>query len=93
MDTTQLSPAQLAALKAQNKNAVTLGLVITFTVLSLICIILRFITRIKFINNVGLEDYFIAVAMVSIIRQNTCIMLTKHIIVTLYRYGSLSNHA
>jgi hypothetical protein len=60
----QIPPAQLAALAKEDQGPKVLGIVISFTVLALICVALRFFARIKFTRLVGWEDYFIALSMV-----------------------------
>jgi hypothetical protein len=59
-----IPPEQLAALAKEDQGPKVLGIVISFTVLALICVSLRFFARIKFTKLVGWEDYFIALSMV-----------------------------
>lgn len=61
----QMNPEQLAALQKQNIGHVSTAVVISFTILSLLCVVLRFYTRLSLLRKVGVEDYFIAVSMVS----------------------------
>jgi hypothetical protein len=67
----QIPPEQLAILLRENQGPKVIGIVITFTVLALLCVFLRFFARIKFTQLVGWEDYFIALSMVLFIQ--TCL--------------------
>jgi hypothetical protein len=60
----QLPPEQLAVLANEDQGPKVLGIVISFTVLALFCVFLRFFTRLKFTQFLGWEDYFIAFSMV-----------------------------
>lgn len=63
----QLPPPEvIAALAKENRSPTIIGIVIGATVLGLVCVLLRFFSRIKFVRLVGLEDYFIAVSMVGL---------------------------
>jgi hypothetical protein len=66
----QLPPQVLAALARDDLGPKTLGLVYSFTVLALICVALRFFSRIKFTKMVGWEDYFIGISAVRMILQD-----------------------
>jgi hypothetical protein len=65
----QLPPQVLAALARDDLGPKTLGLVYSFTFLALICVALRFFSRIKFTKMLGLEDYFIGISAVRMILQ------------------------
>jgi hypothetical protein len=65
----QLPPEQLAILAGEDLGPQVLGVVITFTLLALICVCLRFFARLKFTKLVGWEDYFIACSMVRMTRR------------------------
>jgi hypothetical protein len=58
-------PEVIAALAKDNKSPLIIGLVAGFTGLAFVCVLLRFFSRVKLVGIVGLEDYFIAVSMVS----------------------------
>ena len=62
--TSTYTPEQLAALSKEDQGPEVTGIVITFTVFALISVLLRFFSRLKFVGNVGLEDYAIAISMV-----------------------------
>jgi hypothetical protein len=56
----------IAAMAKDNKSPQIIALVAAFTGLGFVCVVLRFFSRIKLVGIVGLEDYFIALSMVSI---------------------------
>jgi hypothetical protein len=60
----QPSPETLAKLAQEDQGPSSKAVVIAFTTISLICVCLRFFTRIIVQRNVGWEDYTIAVSMV-----------------------------
>jgi hypothetical protein len=60
----QIPPDQLAILAKEDQGPKILGIVISFTLLALICVFLRFFARLKFTRLLGWEDYFIAISMV-----------------------------
>ncbi|CAA9958895.1 hypothetical protein PTMSG1_02427 [Pyrenophora teres f. maculata] len=60
----QISPEVLAVLAKDDRGPKTIGLVLGFTTLALVCVSLRFFARIKFVRQVGSEDYLMAMAMV-----------------------------
>jgi hypothetical protein len=60
----RIPPEQLAALARDNQGPKVVGIVIAFTVLALVCVLLRFLARIRFTRLVGWEDYFIVLSMV-----------------------------
>jgi hypothetical protein len=60
----QIPPEVLAILAQQDQGPKAIGLVVAFTVLALICVVLRFFTRIRFTQLLGWEDYYIALSMV-----------------------------
>lgn len=61
----QIPPEKLAAMAAEDLGPLTIAVVIVFTVVAFICVCLRIFTRILLVHNVGVEDYFIALSMVS----------------------------
>jgi hypothetical protein len=61
----QVPPEVIAALGKENQSPLIIGIVSAFTALAFICVLLRFFSRIKFVGIIGLEDYFIAISMVS----------------------------
>jgi hypothetical protein len=61
----QVPPEVIAALAKENRSPVIIGICIGATVLGFVCVILRFFARIRLVGLVGLEDYFIAISMVS----------------------------
>jgi hypothetical protein len=61
----EVPPEVIAALAKENRSPVIIGLVAGFTGLAFVCVLLRFFSRAKLVGIVGLEDYFIAVSMVS----------------------------
>jgi hypothetical protein len=61
-----IPPSVLASLAREDQGPKTIGLVATFTALALSTVCLRFFARVRFAIHIGWEDYFIAVAMVSI---------------------------
>lgn len=63
----QLSPEQVSKLRHEDRGPLSIRVVVVFTVIAFICVSLRFFTRLKFVRNVGLEDYLIAVSMVSLL--------------------------
>jgi hypothetical protein len=60
-----IPPSVLAILAAEDQSAKTIGLVATFTSLAFVVVCLRFYARVRFAIQVGWEDWFIAVSMVS----------------------------
>ncbi|KAF2183865.1 hypothetical protein K469DRAFT_581164 [Zopfia rhizophila CBS 207.26] len=74
----QLSPAQLAALKKEDKGPTTIAICVAFTIFSFICVSLRVFTRIKYVRDIGLEDYFIALSMLFSIAMAVCQILQVH---------------
>jgi len=62
----EIPPEQLAALRREDNGPLTNAVVIAFTVFAFITVALRIFTRACLLRNVGLEDYFIALAMVRI---------------------------
>jgi hypothetical protein len=62
----QIPPEVVAALAKDNRSPQIIGLVAGFTGLGLVCVLLRFFTRIKLVRIVGMEDYFMVVSMVSV---------------------------
>jgi hypothetical protein len=61
----QVPPEVIAALAKENKSPLIVGLVSGSTALAFVCVLLRFFSRVKLVGIVGLEDYFIALSMVS----------------------------
>jgi nitrate reductase gamma subunit len=61
-----ISPSELALLAKQDQGPKVVALVILFTVIALICVLLRFVARIRFTRLTGWEDYFIAISMVRV---------------------------
>jgi hypothetical protein len=61
----QVPPEMIAALARENKSPLIIGLVAGSTGLAFFCVLLRFFSRVKLVGIVGLEDYLIALAMVS----------------------------
>jgi hypothetical protein len=61
----QVPPEMIAALARENKSPLIIGLVAGSTGLAFVCVLLRFFSRVKLVGIVGLEDYLIALAMVS----------------------------
>ncbi|KAI2482107.1 hypothetical protein Ptr902_06488 [Pyrenophora tritici-repentis] len=59
----QISPEVLAALAKDDRGPTTIGLVLSFTILAFVCVSLRFFARIKYVRQVGSEDYLMALAM------------------------------
>jgi hypothetical protein len=59
-----IPPEQLAMLAHEDQGPKVIGLVVTFTVLALASVLLRFFARVRFTRHVGWEDYFIALSMV-----------------------------
>jgi hypothetical protein len=57
-------PEQLTILAHESQGPKVIGLVVTFTVLALASVLLRFFARVRFTRLVGWEDYFIALSMV-----------------------------
>jgi hypothetical protein len=62
----QVPPEVVAALAKENRSPIIIGIVAAFTGLGFVCVLLRFFSRSKLVGIVGLEDYFIAISMVSI---------------------------
>jgi hypothetical protein len=61
----QLPPPEvLAAMAKENQSPKVIALIGVFTGISFVCVVLRFFTRIKFIEMVGIEDYFIGISVV-----------------------------
>jgi hypothetical protein len=65
-----LTPEQLEILAKDSQGPLVMSIVIAFTVLSLVCVFLRFFTRIKFTRLVGTEDYLTALSMVCTRQDN-----------------------
>ena len=61
----QIPPEQLAILAREDQGPKVNCIVIAFTAFALVTVILRFITRVKYIHALGWEDCLIAVSMVS----------------------------
>ena len=59
-----LSLAEIEQLRSESKRPAALGIILSFTIIASIFVSLRLTTRFVVIKNQGLEDYFIAVAMV-----------------------------
>jgi len=59
-----MSPEQLAAMQKENLGPGSVALIVTFTVLAVVCVGLRLFSRLRLVKNIGLEDYFIALSMV-----------------------------
>jgi hypothetical protein len=70
----QLPPEQLAALAKENQSPKVIALVATFTALAFVCVCLRFLSRIKFVGLVGMEDYFIIISMVFSVATSACLI-------------------
>ncbi|KAF2830466.1 hypothetical protein CC86DRAFT_284143 [Ophiobolus disseminans] len=68
----QPSPETLAKLAQEDQGPSSRAIVIAFTILSFICVCLRFYTRIVVQRNVGWEDYTIAVSMCFAIAMAVC---------------------
>jgi hypothetical protein len=68
-----IPPEQLSILAKDNQGPKVVGIVVAFTVLSLICVLLRFFARTRFTRLLGWEDYFVALSMV---RPRTAITIT-----------------
>jgi hypothetical protein len=62
-------PPEVIAAKV-NRSPVIIGICAGATALGFVCVMLRFFSRIKLVGIVGLEDYFIAISMVSYLRVN-----------------------
>lgn len=60
----QIPPEVLAVLAKDDQGPKAFALVVSFTALALVCVLLRFFARIRFVRLVGWEDYFIAISMV-----------------------------
>lgn len=60
----QIPPEVVAALAKENRSPLIIGIVSAFTGLALVCVLLRFYSRVKLVGIVGLEDYFIVLSMV-----------------------------
>jgi hypothetical protein len=58
-------PEVIAAMAKDNQSPLIIGIVSAFTALAFVCVLLRFFSRIKLVGIVGMEDYFIALSMVS----------------------------
>jgi hypothetical protein len=65
-----LTPEQREILAKESHGPLVISIVIAFTVLSLVCVSLRFFTRIRFTRLVGTEDYLTALSMVCTRRDN-----------------------
>jgi hypothetical protein len=63
----QLAPEQLTLLAQDDLGPKVLGIVISFTILAVITVLLRFFTRVRFTQLVGWEDYFVALSVVRIV--------------------------
>jgi hypothetical protein len=73
-----LPPEQLAQMAKEDVTHKVIVLVATFTTLGFVCVCLRFLSRIRFVRLVGLEDYLIAFSMVSIPRRRSCLWVEKN---------------
>jgi hypothetical protein len=60
----QLPPEQLAQMAEEDVTHKVIVLVATFTTLGFACVCLRFFSRIKMLNLIGLEDFLIGFSMV-----------------------------
>lgn len=61
----KVSPEVIAALAKENRSPEVITIVAAATALGLVCVVLRFYSRVKYVGFVGMEDYFIALSMVS----------------------------
>ncbi|KAF2016638.1 hypothetical protein BU24DRAFT_492692 [Aaosphaeria arxii CBS 175.79] len=68
----QFTPEQISQLKEENLGPMSIAIVVSFTILSSICVALRFFTRIKLVRELGLEDWFILVSMCLSICMAAC---------------------
>jgi hypothetical protein len=66
---TGIQPAEVAVLAKQDQGPKIVALVVSSTVLALICVILRVFARIRFTRLTGWEDYFIVLSMVSLLQH------------------------
>ena len=60
----QIPPEKLTQMSKETQGPTSIAVCVAFTVLALISVVLRFISRINFVKRLGVEDYFIAVSMV-----------------------------
>jgi hypothetical protein len=51
-------------ISSENRGPVTYAIFITFTIIAGIIVIVRFITRLRIVKNVGCEDWMILLALV-----------------------------
>jgi hypothetical protein len=65
-----LTPQKREILAKDSQGPLVISIVIAFTVLSLVCVVLRFFTRIRFTRLVGTEDYMTALSMVCTRQDN-----------------------
>ncbi|KAF2735190.1 hypothetical protein EJ04DRAFT_491971 [Polyplosphaeria fusca] len=70
----QLPPEVLAALAKENQSPKVIALIATFTGISFFFVVLRFFTRIKFIEMVGIEDYFIGISVLFAAATSACLI-------------------
>ncbi len=59
----QLSPEQVAALRAEDQGPLCERIVITFTILAFVSVCLRLFTRFRY-HKIGFEDHTIIIAVV-----------------------------
>jgi hypothetical protein len=60
-----IPPQTVAMLAAEDQGPKTIGLVVTFTALAFLVVCLRFYARVRFAIQIGWEDYFSAISIVS----------------------------
>ncbi|KAF2277553.1 uncharacterized protein EI97DRAFT_457554 [Westerdykella ornata] len=73
-DLPQLPPEMIAALAKEDQSPQIIGVVAAFTAIAFVCVVLRFFVRITMVRIVGMEDYFMAISMLSSIFTSVCLI-------------------